>query len=48
MSMNDHFIEGSEVYKSGFVDSGTTFTYLPSNLFRLVKKHFEEWFCPAD
>lgn len=38
--MNDHFIEGSEVYKSGFVDSGTTFTYLPSNLFRLVKKHF--------
>jgi hypothetical protein len=40
LSMNDHFIEGSEVYTEGFIDSGTTFTYLPTRLFSLVKLHF--------
>ena len=44
--MNDHFMEGSERYDDGFIDSGTTFTYFPTNLFKILKQHFEDWFCP--
>lgn len=46
--MNDHFIEGSEAYTTGFIDSGTTFTYFPTNLFKKLKQHFFDWFCLAE
>ena len=46
LSMNDHFIESSEMFTEGFIDSGTTFTYLPTKLFSLLKIHFG-WFCAA-
>jgi hypothetical protein len=29
MSMNDHFMQGSEAFTKGFFDSGTTYTYFP-------------------
>lgn len=45
VSMNDHFIEGSEKYDVGFIDSGTTYTYLPKALFTMVRDHFQNWFC---
>lgn len=31
----------TEKYNVGFVDSGTTFTYLPKNLFMIFKVHFK-------
>lgn len=47
MSMNDHFMEGSETYAvEGFIDSGTTITYFPEPLWNTIKSHFEQWFCP--
>lgn len=46
MSINDHFIEGSESFDEGFIDTGTTFTYFPPSLFQKIKSHFE-WFCKA-
>lgn len=30
MSMNDHFMDGTDKYTVGFIDSGTTFAYFPS------------------
>lgn len=42
--MNDHLISGSAAYNVGFIDSGTTFTYFPSNLYKMLKIHFD-WFC---
>ena len=38
--MNDHFIDGSDRWKVGFVDSGTTFVYVPRSLFNLLRQHF--------
>lgn len=29
MKMNDHFLAGSDAYDVGFIDTGTTFTFLP-------------------
>lgn len=45
MSINDHFMLGSDHYSVGFVDSGTTWTYLPEALFEMVRTHFFTWFC---
>ena len=39
--MNDHLLTGSLVAKHGFVDSGTTFTYLPKRLWESVLNHFD-------
>lgn len=47
ISMNNHFIAGSEEYTRGFIDSGTTFTYLPSKLIEQLTSHFD-WFCAVD
>jgi hypothetical protein len=47
MKMNDHFIKGSDEWKVGFIDSGTTFAYFPRRLFNLMREHFD-WFCNAD
>jgi hypothetical protein len=32
VAVNDHFIDGSEAWNYGFVDSGTTFSYLPPKM----------------
>ena len=47
MMMNNHYMAGSEHFKVGFLDSGTTFTYLNQNLYNIVKLHFK-WFCSID
>ena len=47
LSINSHFIAESEQFNVALVDSGTTFTYIPSGLFDLIDKHFE-WFCDSD
>lgn len=33
MSMNDCFIEGTENYRVGFIDSGTTYTFFPYSMY---------------
>ena len=47
MMLNNHYMAGTENYKVGFLDSGTTFAYLNSSLFKIVKLHFN-WYCSAD
>ena len=47
MSMNDHFIHGSQRFKVGFIDSGTTFAFLPVSLYQQLRIHFD-WFCAKD
>ena len=32
VSVGDHYIQGSEVWNNGFIDSGTTFSYLPPKM----------------
>ena len=48
MSMNDHYMEGTDRYFDGFVDSGTTISYFPHEMFNTLKTHFRDWFCPAN
>ena len=45
--MNNHFINGTEQFTVGFIDSGTTFTYLPGGLWTQLVVHFD-WFCGLD
>jgi len=33
VNMNERLIEGSDQFKVGFIDTGTTFAYLPGSLF---------------
>ena len=33
ISINDHLMKGTEDYKLGLIDTGTTFTYLPATLY---------------
>ena len=42
--INDHMMSGSYIAKQGFVDSGTTFTYLPQKLWDSLMSHFD-YFC---
>ena len=42
--MNGHPIGGSNKYNIGFVDSGTTFSYLPADLYDSILYHFH-YFC---
>lgn len=44
MSMHDHFLLGSESINHAFVDSGTTFTYLPPDIWDSLMFHFDH-FC---
>jgi hypothetical protein len=39
--MNDHLMAGSEKFNTGFIDSGTTFTYFPHELYDIIRTHFE-------
>ena len=43
-SVNGHPIKGSNKYSVGFVDSGTTFSYLPNELYDSLLFHFD-YFC---
>ena len=47
MKINNHFIKDSEKFKLGFIDSGTTFTYFPKQLFSMIRLHFNV-FCNSD
>ena len=47
MMINNHYMAGSEKIKVGFVDSGTTFTYISTYIYNIIKTHFE-WFCNLD
>lgn len=44
VSVNGHPIRGSDKFNLGFVDSGTTFSYLPGELYDAVMYHFD-FFC---
>lgn len=44
VSINGHPIKGSNRFSTGFIDSGTTFSYLPSELYDSVLFHFDQ-FC---
>ena len=43
-SMNSHPLSGSSKYDTGFLDSGTTFTYLPRALYQSIMFHMK-FFC---
>ena len=42
--MDNHLMSGSQEFGIGFVDSGTTFTYMPPQLFNSILIHFDQ-FC---
>jgi hypothetical protein len=44
--MNNHVMANTEIYSVGFLDSGTTFTYMPKSLLKKIEAHFV-WFCGA-
>ena len=44
VSMNDHFMDGSKLWNVGFVDSGTTYTYVPKMMWKSIMLHFD-YFC---
>lgn len=39
-SVNDRFIQGSDQFKVGFIDTGTTFAYFPSQLIDKIRSEF--------
>lgn len=41
VSVNGHPLKGSHQFSSGFIDSGTTFSYLPSPLYDSILFHFD-------
>lgn len=45
--MNGHVMAGSEEFAIGVIDSGTTFTYVPYKLFKMLIVHFDS-FCGLD
>ena len=45
--MNNHYMSGTEKIHTVFVDSGTTFTYVNTELYNIIKTHFT-WFCGLD
>merc|ERR1712038_635847 len=45
--MNDHFMTTTDSIKRAFIDSGTTFTYVPTIIYNAIKLHFQ-WFCSVD
>ena len=44
VAINKHLIDGSSDWSTGFVDSGTTFTYLPPKMWDQLMLHFD-YFC---
>ena len=47
ISMNNYPMEGTDSQYQAFIDSGTTFTYVNSENYEAIKKHFN-WFCSID
>lgn len=47
MMLNNHFMQDSERTTTIFIDSGTTFTYFPRNILKIIQLHFD-WFCSVD
>ena len=39
-SVNDHFVQESDQFKVGFIDTGTTFAYFPSKLLDQIRERF--------
>lgn len=46
ISLNNHELAGTELFSNGFIDTGTTFTYVPQRMFDAIRQGFESWFCP--
>jgi hypothetical protein len=44
VSMNEHFMDGSKLWNVGFIDSGTTYTYVPRMMWKSLMLHFD-YFC---
>ena len=42
--MNGHMMKGSSDWSTAFVDSGTTFTYVPAKMWDSLMVHFD-YFC---
>lgn len=47
VKMGDRTLEGSEMWTNGFIDTGTTFTYIPFKMFEELKKEFDT-FCNSE
>ena len=47
IAMNNYPMQGTTSQYETFIDSGTTFTYVSSENYYAIKKHFE-WFCSID
>jgi hypothetical protein len=47
VSINNHYMAGSDWFHVGFIESGTTFSYFPTKLFDIFIIHFD-WFCGLD
>ena len=47
ISLNTRFMEGSQEFNVGFIDSGTTFTYVPEKLLPIFANYLD-WFCALD
>lgn len=45
--MNGHQMAGTHIFDRAVMDSGTTFTYVPAKLFKIISDHFD-WFCLID
>lgn len=45
--LNGHLMQGSQIFDVGVIDSGTTFTYVPEKMFKMLLDHFD-WFCFLD
>ena len=41
VAMGNHPIKGSEAWSVGFLDSGTTFSYLPTDMWDSLIYHFD-------
>ena len=44
VSMHDHFMDGSKSWNVAFVDSGTTYTYVPAQMWEALMANFD-YFC---
>lgn len=42
--MNNHLIDDTQQFSTAFIDSGTTFTYIPNKLLQILTVHFD-WYC---